>query len=277
MDYEAEYNNRRRVPAHPEIGARWSAASAACREQSTRAQLDLPYGPGERHRYDLFPAAIAEAPLVVYIHGGYWQRGDRKDYSFLARELNAAGLDVALPSYSLCPAVSVMEIVAELRNCLAAIWKTTRKYPLVTGHSAGGHLTGAMLATDWSTVGNVPADLVRVGIPISGVFDLSPLVATSINDLVHLDLAAARAASPLLWPAPPKARSLVAAVGGAESGEFLRQSRELVAAWTDVGLDCEYLEVPRADHFTVVDELARPDTALFSRVVKLAQKAKTGV
>jgi arylformamidase len=277
MDYEAEYNNRRRVPEHPEHGARWSAASAAYRQQWAGAELDLPYGPGERHRYDLFPAGSADAPLVIYIHGGYWQRGDRKDFSFLARELNAAGLDVALPSYSLCPAVSVMDIVGELRTCLAAMWKKTGKHPLVTGHSAGGHLTGAMLATDWSKVGGVPTDLVRAGLPISGVFDLPPLVGTSINDLVGLDVATARAASPLLWPTPPKERALVAAVGGAESGEFLRQSRDIVAAWTAAGLDCEYLEVPRANHFTVVDALAQPASALFKSVARLARKAKDGV
>ena len=276
MDYEAEYNNRRRVPEYAGHGARWSAASAAYREQWSDAGLDLPYGSGERHRYDLFPAGPVDAPLVVYIHGGYWQRGDRKDYSFLARALNAAGMDVALPSYSLCPAVSVMDIVAELQAFLAALWKKTGRHPLVTGHSAGGHLTAAMLATDWSRVAGLPADLVRAGIPISGVFELAPLVGTSINDLVGLDAAAARAASPMLWPAPPKGGALVATVGGAESGEFLRQSRALAAAWAKVGLDCEYLEVPRANHFTVVDALAQPDSALFEAASRLARKARDG-
>src|SRR5687767_9575348 len=179
LDLEAEYNNRQRVPQHPQINARWAAASAAYR-QATKADLDQPYGPKERHRYDLFRAGAANAPLAVYIHGGYWQRGDRKDYSFVAKELNAAGIDVALPSYSLCPTVSVMDIVAELRACLAAIWKKTEKHPVVTGHSAGGHLTAAMVATDWSKIAGVPADLVRAGVAISGVFDLPPLITTSI-------------------------------------------------------------------------------------------------
>src|SRR4029453_2751677 len=228
LDYEIEYNNRRRVPEHVEINARWQTASAAYRA-TARADLDQTYGPGDRHRYDLFLAGEANAPLVVYIHGGYWQRGDRKDYAFLAQALNAAGIDVALPSYSLCPAVSVMDIVAELRTCLAAIWQKTRKHPVVTGHSAGGHLTAAMVATDWSKVAGVPADLVRAGVAISGVFDLPPLIPISINDLVHLDERAARAARRLLWPPPPKGRTLVAAVGGDESPEFLRQSRDIAA------------------------------------------------
>ena len=276
IDYEVEYNNRRRVPEHGAYGERWAAASAALRASAKAARLDLPYGPGERHRYDLFPAGPADAPLVVYIHGGYWQRGDRKDYSFLARELNAAGLDLALPSYTLCPAATVMQIVEELRSCLAAIWRETGKHPLVTGHSAGGHLTGAMVATDWSRIAGVPTDLVRAGVAISGVFEVEPLVGTSINDAPGLDAEAARAVSPLLWPAPPSSRALVAAVGGNESPEFLRQSRDIVAAWSRAGLDCEYLEVAGTDHFSVVDELARPGSALFARVTTLARRAASG-
>jgi arylformamidase len=275
IDLEAEYNNRQRVPEHPQINARWSAASVAYR-QTAKADLDQPYGPKERHRYDLFRAGDAKAPLAVYIHGGYWQRGDRKDYSFVAKELNAAGIDVALPSYSLCPAVSVMDIVAELRLCLAAIWQKTKKHSVVTGHSAGGHLTAAMVATDWSKVAGVPADLVRAGVAISGVFDVAPLIPTSINDLAHLDATSARAASPLLWPPPPKGRTLVAAVGGDESSEFLRQSRAIAQAWAQAGLKTECLIVPGTDHFTVVDELTKPNSALFNRVVTLARQASMG-
>jgi arylformamidase len=270
IDYEAEYNNRWRVPEYVEINGRWHAASAAYRSVA-RADLDQPYGPGERHRYDLYRAADAEAPLVVYIHGGYWQRGGREDYAWLAQKLVARGLEVALPSYTLCPAVSVMDIVGELRLFLAALWKKTGKRPLVTGHSAGGHLTAAMLATDWSKVSGVPADLVRAGVSISGVFDLPPLIGTSLNDLLHLNVEVARSASPLFWPTPAKDRKLVAAVGGAESAEFLRQSRDIVTAWKRAGLACEYLEVPDANHFTVVEALADPDTPLSAKVAALAR------
>jgi arylformamidase len=271
IDYEAEYNNRRRVPDHPAIAARWQAASDACR-RTARGELDQPYGPGERQRYDLFRAGSGPAPLVVYIHGGYWQRGERQAYAFLAPALNAAGLDLALPSYTLCPAASVMDIVAELRLFLAALWAKTGTHPLVTGHSAGGHLTAAMVATDWSQVVGVPADLVRAGVAISGVFELAPLVGTSINDLVGLDEASALAASPLLWPPPPKGRTLVAAVGGDESAEFLRQARDIAEAWGRAGVKTECLVVPGTNHFTVVDALTDPKSALFARVTALARE-----
>jgi arylformamidase len=273
-DYEVEYNNRRRVPDAGVIAERWKVASAAYRE-TAHAELDLRYGPGDRHRYDLF-SADRDAPLVVYVHGGYWQSGDRKLYSFLAEGLNAKGLTLAVPSYSLCPSVSVLDIVGELRSFLAVLWKRTRVHPLVVGHSAGGHLTATMLATDWRDVPDVPGGLVRGGIAISGIFDLQPLVATSINGALGLDLETAREASPRFWPPPPQRRALTAVVGAAESSEFLRQSREIVESWGAAGLETEYLEVPGTNHFTILDELTQPRSPLSKRVSAMAQRVQAG-
>jgi len=274
IDYEAEYNNRIRIAEFPAIVARWQAASATDR-RAARAELDQPYGAGERQRYDLFYAGERTAPLVVYIHGGYWQLGERQMFAFLAPAFNAAGLDLAIPSYPLCPAVSVMQIIEELRRCLAAIWTKTYKHPVVIGHSAGGHLTAAMLATDWRQVPGVPsdlpADLVRAGCAISGVFELAPLIPTTMNRALRLDPEAAHAASPLFWPPPPKDRTLVAAVGDGETLAFHEQSRTMVAAWAKAGVTAEYLSVAGTNHFTVMDELARPDSALLGRVVSLAR------
>ena len=270
IDYEFEYRAILQVPEYPEILARWQAASAALR-RTARAELDRPYGPGDRQRYDLFLADEPAAPLVVFIHGGYWRMGERADHEFVARALNAAGLDVAFPSYSLCPAVSVMQIVDELRRCLAALWARTSKRPVVTGHSAGGHLTAAMLATDWTQVPGVPADLVRAGLAISGIFELAPLIATSMNAAVRLDPEAAAAASPLFWQPPPPGKTLVAAVGAHESSEFHRQSRTMAERWAAAGVAAEYLAVAGANHFTILDELTRPDSELFRRVVSLAR------
>jgi arylformamidase len=273
LDYEAEYNNSARVPEFPEIAARWKAVSAAYREVA-RADLDQPYGPGERHRFDLFYAGVADASLLVYVHGGYWQSGDRSLYGFVAQAFNDAGLDVAIPSYTLCPEASVLDIVDDLRFCLAQLWRTTRIRPLVIGHSAGGHLTAAMLATRWETVAGVPGDLVRGGVAISGVFDLEPLVRTSINGALGLDTSAARTASPRFWPSPAKGRALVAAVGAEESPEFRRQSRELADHWGAAGVRTEYAEIEGANHFSVVEELARPGSALNERVLTFTEELR---
>jgi arylformamidase len=165
-----------------------------------------------------------------------------------------------------------MEIVDELRRCLAALWRKTSKRPVVIGHSAGGHLTAAMLATDWGNVPGVPADLVQVGCAISGVFELAPLLATSMNTAMRLDASTARDASPLLWPPPPAGSTLVSVVGGDETSEFHRQSRAVTDAWAEAGVQTEYVRVPGANHFTIVDELTRPDSALFGRVLALTRR-----
>jgi arylformamidase len=272
LDYEAEYNNRARVPEYPEIAERWSMLAAAYR-LAANTEFNQAYGSHPRQRYDLFHAGAADAPLVVYIHGGYWQRGDRKDYSFVARELNAAGVTVAIPSYTLCPAASVMEIGDEIQACLAALWRKTGKRPTVIGHSAGGHLTAEMMARSWGAFAGVPADLVRSGYAISGVFDLSPLIGTSLNDALHLSKGTARAASPLFRPPSPKGRRLVAAVGGEESGEFLRQSREIAEGWGKVGIDATCEVISGANHFTIVDELIRPDSSMLKTILAMAHEA----
>ena len=278
IDYEAEYNNRRRVPDNEAISAPFIAASADWRAKGDML-ADQPYGPGERHRFDLFRAQrpgsgagtrSGPAPLVVYIHGGYWQRGDRKAVSFAARELNARGIDVACPSYSLAPAVPVSAIVDELRQCLRVLHERTKAHPVVVGHSAGGHLAAAMLATDWSAVSGVPKDLVRSAYAFSGVFDPAPLITTSLNEALRLDAVSARAIDLIHGRAPPSSATMVAAVGAEESPEFIRQSLALAEAWSRAGVKAECVLVPNANHFSIVGEMARPESAVLARIVSLA-------
>jgi arylformamidase len=139
---------------------------------------------------------------------------------------------------------------------------------LVYGHSAGGHLAACMFATDWAAHG-LPDQLVPAAISISGLFDLSPLVHTSMNADLRLDETSARAVSPLGWPAPSRGR-FDAMVGGEESAEFLRQSRTIVEAWQAVGGGAHYQEVAGTNHFTVIDALADPMSAMSARVAELA-------
>ncbi|MGF1651308.1 MAG: alpha/beta hydrolase [Hyphomicrobiaceae bacterium] len=276
INFEAEYNNRQRVPEHPEIAARWSAASASFREAAgARAELDVAYGEGERQHFDLFHPegeATAPSPVIAYIHGGYWQRGDRKEYSCIAEPFVADGYRVAIPSYSLCPNVAVQDIAAELSSFVIALYRKTGQRPIVIGHSAGGHLAASLLATDWqSRDGDLPTDLVTRALAISGVFMLRPLIRTSLNDALKLDVDQADAASPALWDAPQGRRRLIAAVGALESREFVRQSLEIVGRWGPAGVTAECVVVPDANHFTILDQLMTHGTGLHARVADLTR------
>lgn len=259
IDYEAEYNNRARVPEHPSIIEGWARDAAAFRALA-RMEADLAYGPRTRNRADLFlPSAGGSVErLAVFIHGGYWQGLDKSFFSHLARGPLAHGIAVAVPAYTLCPEVGIGDIIAEMRDLVRFLHGRYGLPMAVSGHSAGGHLAAALLATDWTALG-LPEAVVQAAQPISGVFDLAPLVPTSLNVALKLDSVEAGRLSPLNWAAPA-GLDLHAWVGGAESDEFLRQSREIVDEWTEGGVRAEYVEVDGANHFTVIAPLTDPDS-----------------
>ncbi|MBX9702260.1 MAG: alpha/beta hydrolase [Acetobacteraceae bacterium] len=266
MDLQTEYDNRARVPEHPGIIAGWARDAAAFRDAWPHAELDIAYGLGERERLDLFrPGASEDGPVALFIHGGYWQALDRSFFSHHARGLLAQGVAVAVPSYDLCPTVPLARIVEQMRAAAALLHGRTGRRLLATGHSAGGQLTAMLMATDWRALDRMlPADLVPAGLPISGVFELEPLLPTTIGGGLHLSREAARALSPRFLPAPGGA--LHAVVGGAESAEFLRQTRNFAAAW---GGTSEVLV--GLNHFTVLEPLTDPDSALVRRAAAMAQ------
>jgi arylformamidase len=267
INYEVEYNNRARVPEHPVHMAAWVRDAAAYREAQNGRWHVIPYGSGARHRIEFFPAGN-EGAIVVFIHGGYWQAFDGSSFSHLAAGLNAHGISVAIPSYDLCPNVAVSEIIRQMQTATRELARLGR--PLViSGHSAGGHLAACMLATDWRAFdAALPEQPVTAAYTISGLFDLVPLVETSINNALRLDAAAAKAVSPLLWPAPMRG-SLDAVVGGKESAEYFRQSRSIVAAWGG-GVATRFEAIPDADHFTVIAPLADPGSPMTLRLKQLA-------
>jgi len=277
VDMEAEYNNRARVPEHPAVIEAWQTDAATYRQGQENAILDQPYGPAPRNTYDLFPAVSGtrQPLLALFIHGGYWQALDKSAFSHMARGLNARGFDVAVANYSLCPAVAVADIISEMQDLAAHLYRTFGKPLLVYGHSAGGHLTAALMATDWTARG-LPADLVAAGMPVSGLFELEPLVATSINRAVGMTPETARDASPVLWP-KPKSGHFRAVVGGGESSEYLRQSRLLVDTWTRPELTGSLDIQDGANHFTVINPLADPQSGLVTALYDLALAASQGV
>jgi arylformamidase len=183
--------------------------------------------------------------------------------------LNAHGVDVAIPSYDLCPQVSVDDIIGQMRMASRELAKFRRPL-IVSGHSAGGHLAACMLATDWRAFdAALPDRLVTAAYAISGLFDLRPLVKTSINNALKLDEATARAASPLFWK-PPSRGSLDAAVGANESSEYFRQSRAIVDAWGAAGITTRFATVANANHFTAIAPLADRRSAMTLRLKELA-------
>jgi arylformamidase len=270
IDYEVEYNNRARVPENPALMAGWARDAAAYRE--AREPRRIAYGPGPRHVIDVFAGDAqndGKRPLVVFIHGGYWQALDGSWFSHMARGLNAHGIGVAVPTYDLCPQVTVADIVEDMRQATRELAKLSDRL-IISGHSAGGHLAACMLATDWTAYdASLPPQLVRAAYAISGLFELEPLVPTSINKALRLDQATARAASPLLWQ-PPSHGSLDAVVGEAESAEYHRQSKTIVDAWGKAGIATRYGIVPAANHFTAIAPLADPESAMTLRLKELA-------
>ena len=278
IDYEAEYNNRARVPEYAEIFARWASDSEDYRAETLktgRAELGLCYGDTPRQYIDLFlPEAGKSAPLAIFIHGGWWRSLDPSFYSHVARGMNARGIAVALAGYDLCPNVSIAEIIEQIRRACAFLWQRFDRPMLAAGHSAGGHLAAAMVATDWPALyPKAPADLIPAGYSISGVFDLAPLTGISINQDLKLDAAAARNDSPLFWPIK-SSRVFDAVVGGLESNEFKRQSRTLAQSWRQNGAQTRYEEFAGTNHFTVVDALDDPQSAMTARVAELALQIK---
>ncbi|MGD9967974.1 MAG: alpha/beta hydrolase [Hyphomonadaceae bacterium] len=259
LDLEKEYNNRAAVPEHPAIIASWAAESKAYRD--INPPRVIAYGPGERNTLDLFDGG--PGPALMFIHGGYWQALDKSFFSHMARGLNARGVSVAAPSYDLCPNVRIGDIVEQMRAACAVVHRATDAPVVVAGHSAGGHLAACLLATE----AHAPA-----AYAISGLFELAPLIPTSINEKLQLDSEEAEALSPLFWPAP-EGKTLDAVVGGDESSEYHRQSAAIVAAWGEGGVSSRYEEAPGANHFTVIAGLADPASSMCARLERLARRA----
>jgi arylformamidase len=276
IDYEVEYDNRARVPEHPEIFARWQREAAAYRAAAHNVKLGMGYGPSMRRTIDLFPARDDDhAPLAMFIHGGWWRSLEPSMFFQMAAGPNARGVTVAVVGYDLCPNCSIADIIEQMRAACLFLWRKRRQRIFVYGHSAGGHLAACMAAQDWKAfASDAPADLVPAAYSISGVFDLLPLVQVSQNLDLRLDEAEARRMSPLHWSVPA-GRSLDAVVGALESSEFLRQSKSIVEAWRRAHALTRYEEIAGTNHFTCIDPLSDPNSAMAARVAAMAHSVNS--
>lgn len=262
------YNNQATVSNMAEIRTDWARRSGRMRSERG-GLLDRKFGDGARERLDLFLASEPYAPTVTYIHGGYWQANDKENYAFVAEGPLDSGFNVAVIEYTIAPGGTVEHMAAEMGRAASWLHANLASYGAdpnriyMAGHSSGGHLTAQ----------NIHHEGLRGGIAISGLFDLDPMRFTKFNEKLKLTAESARANSPIFHP-PQKSAPLLVAYGGSELPEFHRQSKEFVDAWRTQELDCTLLEVPDANHFTVVESLASPAGLILNELKKMAAKAQ---
>ena len=274
---DAAYNNRAHVPHFMQIVERFMAQSEQART-TLKPRLDLAYGRDARQKLDFFPAASKNAPLFVFIHGGYWQSLDNKPFSFMAAPLNQAGIACAAMTYDLCPTISMTRLVQQIREGIlwlhghASELGFDAKRMFVGGHSAGGHLATMMLLTDWTRYG-LPRDVMKGGLSISGLYELEPVRLAYVNEALKLDASEARALSPQ-HHLPHDASSLpplLLAVGAAELPEFVRQQRDFAAEARQRNWRLGEIELSGHNHFSVLETLESRDAALFPRLQRLIE------
>jgi arylformamidase len=267
-ELDRAYNNRALVPAFAEHFSRWQHDSLIARQQ-LRGYLDVAYGRGPNESLDLFVPnePVQGAPVLVFVHGGYWRSLDKADHSFVAPPFVAQGACVVVINYALCPAVTVPDIALQTAHALVWVARHIAAFGgdpariSVVGHSAGGHLAAMMLACDWSVFGaDLSPNLVRQSVSISGLFDLAAIQQTPfLQSSLQLTDTQVQQASPAHWPAPRLVDGrgqLVAVVGGDESSEFLRQNALIQHVWGHKVVPvCESL--PGLNHFSALEAMTQ--------------------
>ena len=264
--YDRMYNNRAMVPEFGQYFDRWVRESAAARSQA--CSTSVAYGTHSTETLDIFPANRPGAPVLVFIHGGYWRFLDKFDHSFVALPFQRAGCTVVVPNYALCPAVTVPDITLQMVRALAWVSRHIGGYGgdpsriTVAGHSAGGHLAAMLMACQWQAFGpDLPPNVVRNALSISGLHELesvrrSPMLQSGLL-LTDEDVLKA---SPAWLPAPARGE-LMCVVGGDESEEFLRQNALMQQAWGAQRVP-KALAMPGRQHFSMLDALCEPSHAV---------------
>jgi arylformamidase len=276
---DREYNPRFGAPDVASLFARWQQNAADARAQ-LEGRLDLRYGPALAETLDFFPAGReTNRPLLIFVHGGYWRALDKRDFSWVTPGYVAAGFAVAVLNYGLAPTTALSEIVAQVRRACAWIFANAGELGIdasrivCSGHSAGGHLTAMMLATDWPNMkAGLPRRVLSGGVSVSGLFDLEPLSrAPFLRDDLRLDDVLVKRLSPVhqeLHNDVP----LLRAVGALETAEFHRQSELIALRWPSA-CRTALMDIAGCNHFTVCEALAAPASPLFAAVCKLLSGA----
>jgi len=274
---DREYDNRAKVAQSTEILQRLAFDSEIYRQQ-TDGRLGISFGPGPDEVLDVFPPDDSEtglAPIQVFIHGGYWKMLSKDDFSYVAKAFTPKGCATVVIDYGLIPGVDMDELVRQCRAALAWTYRNAESFGgdgeriYVSGHSAGGHLVAMAMATDWPAFDGqmpaLPADLIKGGCGISGLYDLEPIRLCFLNDDLKLTSSEAARNSPVHL-LPGGTAPLILALGGDEGPEYLRQSEDLAAAWREAGIELEVVVLSGQNHFSIVDQLNDPEAEL-SRLI----------
>ena len=270
-EIDLEYDFARTVP-DMEHWIEWYTQESVTARRKLDCTLDVRFGPTVDETVDIFPAKEGGAPLLVFIHGGYWVVCSSKDYSFVANGLVSRGITVVVTNYSLCPKVTISEITRQSRAVIAWLHREAPRFNAdpsriyVAGHSAGGHQVGMLSATDWPGEYGLPNDVIKGGIPISGVFDLRPLCYSFLQPRLLLTHEVVLRQSPYL-NIPRSGPPLLITFGEEETTEFQRQSTEYLQAWRDNGLRGELLVQEGKHHFSAIEELNDANSTLCSALV----------
>ncbi|MEM1375120.1 MAG: alpha/beta hydrolase [Pseudomonadota bacterium] len=263
-DWDDAFANMAHIPGAESIVAAWPRDAAALRA-ATKAELDVPYGSGTRTRFDLFFPDGPPKGVVVFVHGGYWMRFGREDFSHLARGALEAGYAACLPSYTLAPEARIADITREIANAVQRVASVVAGPILLSGHSAGAHLVLRLICDDSPLSASVLARIARVT-GIGGVYDLRPLLMTNLNWTLHLDGPEAALESPILRR-PKVTVPTTIWVGADERPEFVRQSRAMAMMWDGLGADVTLVEDPGKHHFGVIDGLCDAASPLMRAVL----------
>lgn len=273
---DAQYNNRARIPDHADIFERWRSASALARTQAG-VTLDLRYGDGGGETLDLFAPTVpvaGPAPVLVFIHGGYWRSLSKADHSFVAPSFCADGAFVVVPDYALAPAVSLEHITLQMARATEWVFRHAAGFGgdprriAVVGHSAGGHAAAMLLSCRWKQLAEgLPPNVLTRAMAISGLYDLEPLRHTSfLQPDLQLTPASVARLSPAFFPRPKG--QLHALVGAEESEEFLRQNRLIRDVWGPTSVPvCE--TVAGTNHLSVLHHLADPTARVHELALRL--------
>lgn len=275
---DAQYDNRSRVPEHVDIHAALQAQGDTVLADFD-ARLDVSYGPSAEQTLDIYlpnnPIAGVSIPVNVFLHGGYWYSRHKNDFRFLARGLVPSGAALVVVNYALIPSVDLDEVVRQCRAAVAWTFQNAATFGgdparvFVSGHSAGGHLTAMTMATDWPTFGNgLPADVVKGGCALSGIYDLTPIPLGYMQETLQFTADQVMRNSPMTL-APATKAPLIIGIGGAESEEFLRQSQAFAEHWgAPGGIECWMMTLDGINHFTILAEFADPKSILTQAVLK---------